>query len=186
MKTQKTILIISVIMSFMLLIIISACGDKSDSAEERGQQLQEKEKELIESGKQGVEDLAGKINLLTIADIEKVSGVSGIKLVDKGSLPGAGGNLNFALNDKMYAMFVIADMNVYDQWKTGEKYVHEKLSGIGDEAYSAPEGPVQFIVFFREGNNVASVSSFVNFETGDTYLSLEQLSDLARIVAARM
>jgi len=47
----------------------------------------------------------------------------------------------------MYAMFVIADMNVYDQWKTGEKYVHEKLSGIGDEAYSAPEGPVQFIVF---------------------------------------
>ena len=100
MKTQKTILIISVIMSFMLLIIISACGDKSDSAEERGQQLQEKEKELIESGKQGVEDLAGKINLLTIADIEKVSGVSGIKLVDKGSLPGAGGSLNFALNDK--------------------------------------------------------------------------------------
>ena len=184
MKTQKIILVLSVILSFMLLIIISSCGDKSDSADERGEQLQEKEKELID-GKQGVEDLAGKINLLTIADIEKVSGVSGIKLVDEGSLPGAGGSLNFALNDKMYAMFVIADMNVYDQWKTGEKYVHEKLSGIGDEAYSAPEGPVQFIVFFREGNNVASVSSFVNFETGNPYLSLEQLSDLARVAVSR-
>jgi hypothetical protein len=186
MKTQKTTLVLSVIMSFMLLLITSACGDKSDSAEEKGQQLQEKEKELIESGKQGVEDLAGKINLLTIADIEKVSGVSGIKLVDKGSLPGAGGSLNFALNEKMYAMFVIADMNVYDQWKTGEKYIHEKLSGIGDEAYSAPDGPVQFIVFFREGTKVASVSSFVNYETGDPYLSMEKLSDLARIVVSRM
>ncbi|HSW55633.1 MAG TPA: hypothetical protein VLH59_11150 [Ignavibacteriaceae bacterium] len=186
MKTQKIKIVLSILLSLTLLIIISSCGDKSDSAEERGQQLQEKEKELIESGKHGVEDLAGKINLLTIADIEKVSGVSGIKLVDKGSLPGAGGSLNFALNDKMYAMFVIADMNVYDQWKTGEKYVHEKLSGIGDEAFSAPEGPVQFIVFFRDGSNVASVSSFVNFDTGDPYLNLKQLSDLARIVAARM
>ena len=186
MKTQKTILIISVIMSFMLLLVISSCGDKSDSAEERGQQLQEKEKELIESGKQGVKDLTGKVDFLTSADIESVSGLKGIKLVEKGSLPGAGGSLNFALNDKMYAMFVIADMNVYDQWKTGEKYVHEKLSGIGDEAYSAPEGPVQFIVFFRDGSNVASVSSFVNFDTGDPYLNLKQLSDLARIVAARM
>ena len=186
MKTQKTTLVLSVIMSFMLLLITSACGDKSDSAEEKGQQLQEKEKELIESGKQGVEDLAGKINLLTIADIEKVSGVSGIKLVDKGSLPGAGGSLNFALNDKMYAMFVIADMNVYDQWKTGEKYVHEKLSGIGDEAYSAPEGPVQFIVFFRKGTKVASVSSFVNFDTGDPYLNIKQLSELAKIAVSRM
>jgi len=185
MKTQKTALVLSIIISFIFMIIISACGDKSDSAEEKGKQLQEKEKELIE-GKQGVQDLAGKINFLTIADIEKVSGVSGIKLVDKGSLPGAGGSLNFALNDKMYAMFVIADMNVYDQWKNGEKYIHEKLSGIGDEAYSAPEGPVQFIVFFRDGSNVASVSSFVNFDTGDPYLNMKQLSELAKIAVGRM
>jgi hypothetical protein len=182
MKTQKVKIVLSILLSLTLLMIISACGDNNKSAGEEIEQLEEK----MESGQQGVEDLAGKINLLTIADMEKVSGMSGINLVDKGSLPGAGGSLNFALNDKMYAMLVIADMNVYDQWKTGEKYVHEKLSGIGDEAYSAPEGPVQFIVFFRDGSKVASVSSFVNFETGDPYLSLKQLSDLARIVAARM
>jgi len=186
METQNAKFIVSVIISFMLLIFISACGEKNNSAEERGEQLQDKEKELLESGKQGVEDLAGKINLLTIADIENISGMKGIKLVEKGSLPGAGGSLNFAAKDKMYAMLVIADMSVYDQWKTGEKYIHEKLSGIGDEAYSAPDGPVQFIVFFRDGNKVASVSSFVNYETGDPYLSVKQLSELARIVVNRM
>jgi hypothetical protein len=186
METQNAKFIVSVIISFMLLIFISACGEKNNSAEERGEQLQDKEKELLESGKQGVEDLAGKINLLTIADIENISGMKGIKLVEKGSLPGAGGSLNFAAKDKMYAMLVIADMSVYDQWKTGEKYIHEKLSGIGDEAYSAPDGPVQFIVFFREGSKVASVSSFVNYETGDPYLSVKQLSELARIVVNRM
>ena len=186
MKAQKTTLVLSVILSFMLLLIIVACGDKGDSAEEKGQQLQEKEKELIESGKQGVEDLAGKINLLTIADIEKVSGVSGIKLVEKGSLPGAGGSLNFALNDKMYAMFVIADVSVFEEWKTMEGYAVDKLSGIGEEAFTAPAGKTQFVVFFREGNKVGSVSSFVNFDTGDPYLNIKQLSELSKIAVSRM
>jgi hypothetical protein len=186
MNSRKIKSVLSILLSLTLLVMISSCGEKNNSAEERGQQLQDKEKELIESGKQGVEDLAGKINLLTIADVENVSGMSGIKLVEKGSLPGAGGSLNFAAKDKMYAMLVIAEMSVYDQWKTGEKYIHEKLSGIGDEAYSAPDGPVQFIVFFREGSKAASVSSFVNYETGDPYLSVKQLSELARIVVNRM
>lgn len=186
MKTQNYKFVTLAIISFMLIIFFSACGDKSDSADERGEQLQEKEKELIESGKQGVEDLAGKINLLTIADIEKVSGMSGIKLVDKGSLPGAGGSLNFAMNDKMYAMFVIADMGVFNKWKTMEGYAVDKIPNIGDEAYSAPGGKTQFVVFFREGSKVGSVSSFINFDTGDPYLSIEQLSHLAKTAVKRM
>jgi hypothetical protein len=186
MNTQKSKLVFSVVIAFMLMIIISACGDKGDSTKEKGQQLQEKEKKLIESGKQGVKDLSGKINLLTTADIESVSGMKGIELVEKGSLPGAGGSLNFALNDKMYAMLVIADMKIFDQWKNTQDYVFERLSNIGDEAYSAPKRPVQFIVFFRDGSKVASVSSFVNFETGDPYLSMKQLSELAKIAVSRI
>jgi len=182
MKTQKVKIVLSIILLLTLLIIISACGDKNKSAGEEIEQLEEK----MESGQQGVEDLAGKVNLLTVGDIKNVSGVSGIKLVDKGFLPGAGGSLNFALNDKMYAMLVVADMKVFDQWKTTEDYVFEPLGNIGDEAYSAPKRPAQFIVFFRNGSKVASVSSFVNFDTGNPYLSLKQLSDLARIVVARM
>jgi hypothetical protein len=185
MKTQKTLLVLSVIMSFMLLIIISACGDKSDSAEEKGQQLQQEEKELIESGKQGVKDLTGKVDFLTPADIESVSGLKGIKLVEKGSLPGAGGSLNFALNDNMYAMFVIADMGVFNEWKTMEGYAVDKIPNIGDEAYSAPGGKTQFVVFFREGNKVGSISSFLNKDTLEPFLTIEQLSQLARIAVSR-
>ena len=187
MKTQKTTLVLSVIMSFMLLLITSACGDKSDSAEEGGQQLQEKEKELIESGKQGVEDLAGKINLLTIADIEKVTGLPGVKLVPRNPKIGAGGDLNFATaDDNLLVMLVVADMDIFNQWKTGKNYVYKQLTNIGDEAYSAPGGGVQYIVFFKSGNEVASISSFQNFETGEALLTIEQLSELARIVASRM
>jgi hypothetical protein len=185
MKTQKTTFVLSVIMSFILLIIVSACGDKSDSADDTAKRLQEEEKELLE-GKQGVKDLAGKINFLTPDDIEAVSGMKGIKLVEKGSLPGAGGSLNFALNDKMYAMLVIADMSVFNEWKTMDGYAVDKLPNIGDEAYSAPGGKTQFIVFFREGNNVGSVSSFIDFDTGDPYLSIEQLSKLVRLALSRM
>ncbi|NWG28033.1 MAG: hypothetical protein HXY48_05800 [Ignavibacteriaceae bacterium] len=185
MKTQKTLLVLSVIISFMLLIIISACGDKNDSAEDRGQQLQQEEKELIESGKQGVKDLTGKVDFLTPADIESVSGLKGIKLVEKGSLQGAGGSLNFALNDKMYAMFVIADMGVFNEWKTMEGYAVDKIPNIGDEAYSAPGGKTQFVVFFREGNKVGSVSSFLDTDTLEPFLTIEQLSQLARIVVSR-
>lgn len=186
MKTQKTTLVLSIIVLFILLIFISACGDKNNSAEERGQQLQEKEKDLIEAGKLGVKDLTGKVNFLTPADIESVSGLKGIKLVEKGSLPGAGGSLNFALNDKMYAMFVIADMDVFNEWKTMEGYAVDKLSGIGDEAYTAPGGKTQFVVFFRDGNKVGSVSSFLNSDTFEPYFTIEQLSQLARIAVSRM
>jgi hypothetical protein len=185
MKTQKTTLVLSVIMSFILLLITSACGDKSDSAEERGQQLQEKE--LIESGKQGVEDLAGKINLLTIADIEKVTGLPGVKLVPRNPKIGAGGDLNFATaDDNLLVMLVVADMDIFNQWKTGKNYVYKQLTNIGDEAYSAPGGGVQYIVFFKSGNEVASISSFLNLQTGDPLLTINQLSELAKIAVSRM
>lgn len=186
MKTLKVKNVLLMFLSLTIVIIITTCGDKSDSAEEKGQQLKEIEKELIESGKQGVKDLTGKVDFLTPADIESVSGLNGIKLVEKGSLPGAGGSLNFALNDKMYAMFVIADMGVFNEWKTMEGYAVDKIPNIGDEAYSAPGGKTQFVVFFREGNKVGSVSSFINFDTGDPYLSIEQLSQLAKTAVKRM
>lgn len=185
MKKQKIKIVLPILFSLTLLIFISACGDKSDSADERGEQLQENEKELIESGKQGAKDLTGKVDFLTPADIESVSGIKGIKLVEKGSLRGAGGSLNFALNDKMYAMLVIADMDVFIEWKTMEGYAVDKIPNIGDEAYSAPGGKTQFVVFFRKGSKVGSVSSFLDSDTLEPFLTIEQLSQLARIAVSR-
>ena len=173
MKTKKVKSVLLAILSLIILITISSCG--------------EKEKQIQDVGKKQNEDLAGKVNVLTTTDIEKVSGMSGIKLVDKGSISGAGGNLNFATADgKMYAMLVLTDMDIFDQWKARENYTFKQLSNIGDEAYSAPGGGMQFIVFFRKGKSVGSVSSFINLETGHPYLSVEQLSDLARMVVNRM
>jgi hypothetical protein len=186
MKTQKVKNVFLMFVSLILVIFITACGDKNDSAEDRGQQLQQEEKELIESGKQDVKDLTGKVDFLTPADIESVSGLKGIKLVEKGSLPGAGGSLNFALNDNMYAMFVIADMEVFNEWKTMEGFASDKIPDIGDEAYSAPGGKTQYTVFFRKRNKVGSVSSFLDKNTLEPFLTIEQLSQLARIAAARM
>lgn len=186
MKTQKTLLVLSVIMSFMLLLIIAACGDKSDSAQEKGQQFQQKEKELLE-GKSSTQDLAGKTDFLTVGDIEKVTSLPGVKLVPRNPKIGAGGDLNFATADNnLLVMLVVADMEIFNQWKDGKNYVAKQLNNIGDEAYSAPGGGIQYIIFFRSGDNVASISSFQNLEKGEALLTIEQLSELARIVVSRM
>jgi hypothetical protein len=134
-----------------------------------------------------VEDLPGVEGLLTINDVEQVTGLTGIKLVPRDPKKGAGGNLNFATaDDKLLTMLVIADMDIFDQWKNAPNYAGQAVTGVGDEAYLAPKGQDPYIIVFRKGNKVASISSFPNVTTGESYLSVAQLKALANIVESRM
>ena len=132
---------------------------------------------------------AASEDLLTTDDVEKVTGVHGLKLVPKSSQMGAGGDLNFALeDDTLVLMATIQDSSTYEQWKGEEGFFYASVPGIGDEAFEGPSfGEFRYILVFRIGDKGACLTSFVNIAAGgNPFLSQEQLRELAKILVSRL
>ena len=128
-------------------------------------------------------------NLLTVDDVEKATGMKGIKLIPRNPAIGAGGDLNFALEDNTLLLIVaIQDISLYTEWKKQEGFFHAAVSGIGDEAFEGPSfGEHRYVLIFRKGENAISLSSFFNMEArGKPFLSQEQLRELAKIMISRL
>ena len=124
--------------------------------------------------------------LLTIADVESVTGVKGVKLVPKDIRRGAGGDLNFAKTDGSLLVMLIAMPGMYDMWKSQKVLYNAAVSGVGDEAFNGPAGAIQYVIYFRKGKNSGSISSFVSPSDMKPVLSQDQLKALAKIVNSRM
>ena len=132
---------------------------------------------------------AASEDLLTTDDVEKVMGVHGLKLVPKSSQMGAGGDLNFALeDDTLVLMATIQDSSTYKQWKGEEGFFHASVPGIGDEAFEGPNfGEFRYILVFRMRDKGVCLTSFVNIAAGgNPFLSQEQLRELAKIIVSRL
>ena len=94
--------------------------------------------------------------VLSAADVSKVTGISGIRLVPQGSQVGAGGTLNFARPDgKLVLMVNLGPAELYRKARDskeleigGKKYPNllfaHNVPGVGDEAFASPPGPVQY------------------------------------------
>src|SRR5579871_3495456 len=88
---------------------------------------------------------------LTVADVEKVTGLTGVQLVAPGSIAGAGAGLNFATADrKMILMVNVGPAALYTRAKEQQEYhglpmplFHAAVTGVGDEAFDSPPGPFQ-------------------------------------------
>jgi len=129
-----------------------------------------------------------KEKYLTIADVEKVSGEKGIKLVAYNPSKGAGGDLNFAKSDD--TMFLLAQIQpkyFWNIWKGQANSFNEPVSGVGDEAFNGPKGmPANYVLFFLKGDIAFSVSSFLNAgDTSKPFFSEDQLIELAKIMLSR-
>ena len=127
--------------------------------------------------------------VITVADVEKVSGLQELKLVPKNPQTGAGGDLNFAQADGSIILIVMMQKgSMYETWKNQEGYFHADVKDIGDEAFEGPGfGESRYILVFRKGGNAFSLSSFFNMQAGgEPYLSQEKLRDLAKIIVSRM
>ena len=104
---------------------------------------------------------------LTIADVEKLTGLKGLQLVGPGSVPGAGAGLNFATADKkMILMVNFGPAALYSRAKAQKEYhgmpmplFHADVPGIGDEAFDSPPGPRQYVLYVRKGANAASFTA---------------------------
>src|SRR5690348_3776159 len=136
---------------------------------------------------------------LTIADVEKVSGLSSVKTVPRGSRTGAGGDLNFVGPDgKLVLMVNFGDQQLYDkarnqkEIKLGDKTYPMELfahavPGVGDEAFASPPGKVQYVIYARKGNNAISVSTYYPGvgENVKPVLTEAQLKQIAQIIFSR-
>ena len=127
--------------------------------------------------------------LLSIKDVEEVTGVEGIKLVPRNPVIGAGGELNFALADEtLLLMVAIQDAPMYDEWKSQEGFFHESVPELGDEAFQGPSfGEYRYTLIFRKGDRAIALSSFFNMQAGgEPFLNQEQLRQIAKIVISRL
>jgi hypothetical protein len=127
--------------------------------------------------------------LLTVKDVEKATGIQGIKLISRNAAMGAGGDLNFTKEDHtMFLTVAIQDSSMYEKWKSEEGFFHASVSGIGDEAFEGPsEGEHRYILIFRKGKKAVSISSFFDMTGGGKpFLSQEQLRALAKIMISRL
>jgi|KBSMisStaDraftv2_1062788.scaffolds.fasta_scaffold43492_2 hypothetical protein len=125
---------------------------------------------------------------LTIADVEKVSGVSGVKQVAQGSMTGAGGALNFTGPDgKLILMVNFATASLYDGARKNQIVFHAVVPDVGDEAFDAPPGTMQYVLYVKKGAKAVSLTSFLS--TTRPYapkLTMDQLKALARVVLPRL
>src|SRR3569833_218936 len=86
-------------------------------------------------------------DLLTAADIEKITGQSGVKKVAKGSSPAANVDLNFSRADGRFLIGAnLNDAKYYDDAKKAVGKV-DLVTGVGDEAFM----PSPWSVYVRRG-----------------------------------
>ena len=129
---------------------------------------------------------------LTVADVEKVTGLKGIQLVAPGSIPGAGAGLNFAADKHMVLMVNFGTAALYRRAKEQKTIggmpmplFHADVAGIGDEAFDSPPGPIQYVLYVRKGANAASFTAYY-VSANKATLTMDQLKQLANIAVGRM
>lgn len=123
-------------------------------------------------------------NELTVADVEAVSGLTGVALVAKQAIPGAGGDLNFVRADRKLLLIVnIADASNY----TEAKRQFDKITlvpGIGDEAFT-PDA-FAWVLYGRKGGRFFGLGSGLDPASGNPILSPGQLQRLGKVIVGRI
>jgi len=139
-----------------------------------------------------IPNLRGQTNpydkYLTVADIEKVTGLAGVKQVPREPRKGAGGHLNFA--DKNGNIVLIASFLTAEEfgfYRNEKSLVKATISGVGDEAITGPAADPQYMFAARKGDKGVALSTFMDPVTLDkTVLTMDQLIALGKIVVERL
>ena len=126
--------------------------------------------------------------LLTVSDVESATGFKGVKLIPRGSILGAGGNLNFAKADgSLLLMVQFGDANLFKQWKAQDGFYNAAVTGVGDEAFNGPKAGIgPYVLFVRKGAHSFGLSGFLDTDTMKPILSQDQLRALAKTILSRL
>ncbi len=126
---------------------------------------------------------------LTIADVEKISGLKGVTQAAKASKPGAGGNLNFLAPDGQLLLMVNFDSaRFYDGAKKVPITMHALVPGLGDEAFDGPTGSLQYALYVKKGAKAFSLATFFvpHSRPMQPRLTMDQLKAAATIILSRL
>lgn len=125
---------------------------------------------------------------LTPADVEKVAGVRGVKVVAKDPMKGAGGDINFADGKGLILMVNIGAAKWFANMKTTRNY-REPVAGLGDEAFDGPSTEIMATLYqfgVRKADNAAVLTTYlVAGDPPKARLSQDQLKQLAAIAISR-
>jgi hypothetical protein len=130
-------------------------------------------------------------DLLTAADVEKVSGLTSVKNVDRGAVTGAGGDVNFVdAAGQLVLMASFYDGAQFDALKQTPNY-RQDLSGLGDAAFIGPSTDVMATLYevgFKKGDHTVLLVTYFKSGSGakETQLSMDQLKELVGIVLSRL
>ena len=128
-------------------------------------------------------------NYLKTSDLEKATGLKGVKSIAKQSLPGAGGDLNFATADeKLIVMIQVVGKSNYAGYK--QMFFKADVKGVGDQAMEGTTIPKQpsNVVAFTKGTECVALTAFGDPASGGkkNMLTVAQMIELAKIMASRM
>jgi hypothetical protein len=127
--------------------------------------------------------------LLSTADVEAVTGMTGLKLVAPNSTQEAVGRLNFSNSDgALVAIMNIGDAVAFDQSLSGMNYSRD-ATGTGDMCYVGPSpklSPVLSIFAAATGDHAVMMKTFTKTKDGsDTWITIDQLQKLVGLALSR-
>ncbi len=127
---------------------------------------------------------------LTVADVEQVTGLTGVKQVQFNPLQFLGSDLNFVANDGSKILSVeFSNVRHYNTYKVFvPKNIKILLHEIGDEAFVGPdiENRMPYLLVFRQGNYAISLTAATTCDAKKNMLTLEQLISIGKIIATRL
>lgn len=128
-------------------------------------------------------------DLLSVADVEKATGLTGVKLVSPGSTTDAVGRLNFANESgTLIATMNIGDGTAFDQ-SLGTMLFSRESTGTGSMCFVGPSSqvsPVLTVFAAAEGDHAVIMKTFTKTKGGkDTWLTIEQLQSLTGSALSR-
>ncbi len=124
---------------------------------------------------------------LSAGDVERAGGMKGVRAIPRGSVAGAGGDLNFADDSgDLILMVQFADAKNFAGLKA--KYAKGAVAGVGDQAIEGGSMPgmPDNLVAFTKGTHCVVLTAFGDFVAKKVYLTVDQLTALAKVIAARL
>ncbi|MGD0589590.1 MAG: hypothetical protein ABSA44_02170 [Bacteroidota bacterium] len=127
--------------------------------------------------------------LLSIADVEKVTGIQGLKMVPKDPSKHMIGDLNFVKPDGkrlLSIVFEIVDLKAFAQTKQSSSFkslYSGPVKGIGDEAFDGPPKMTPYYLSVRKGTHWITISTSLDVSKGmKPILTQEQLKKITEII----
>jgi len=126
--------------------------------------------------------------LLSVSDVEKGSGLTGLRTVAKGELKAAGGDLNFATDkNKMVLMVQVFSGDWYERYKGQKGYFKADVQGIGAAAFKGLAADPQLSLFVKMGNSCIVLTTFHNLlGKTPTMMTMDQVTALGKLIAERI